>query len=395
MRILLVTGRYPWPTRRGDQLRAVQTVAALQQQHEVTLLTPAPPPGAPEPKWPDDVGAGLAVRIATYSAGASPLAGLSSLVAGRPLQTALFARVALAARVRALARDHDLVLLQLLRLEGALDALERSQPVLVDFIDSLSLHFSRRAAIDRPLLRPFWRFEAARLARAEARLLGRSVASWAIARRDVEALGERSPERPPTLVRLAVQSNDEATGPEPAAGNDSRRSVGFTGNLAYFPNHDAVNWFARHAWPALHAVRPDIEFVVAGHRPGRAISRMARSAGVRLVTSPPDLRGIVRATDVLVAPVRCGAGVPVKVLEAWGEGRPIVVSPWAARGTDGVSGEHFSVADTGEQWAQEICALLDDSERAAAMARDGRRLLERLHAPRAVRESILASIASL
>lgn len=42
MKILLVTSRYPWPPRRGDQMRAVQVLDFLADEHEVTLLAPAP-----------------------------------------------------------------------------------------------------------------------------------------------------------------------------------------------------------------------------------------------------------------------------------------------------------------------------------------------------------------
>ena len=39
MKILLVTSRYPWPPRRGDQMRALQMLDFLSVEHELTLLT--------------------------------------------------------------------------------------------------------------------------------------------------------------------------------------------------------------------------------------------------------------------------------------------------------------------------------------------------------------------
>ena len=47
LHVLLVTARYPWPPRRGDQLRACQMLELLSPEHRVTLLTPRPAAGQP------------------------------------------------------------------------------------------------------------------------------------------------------------------------------------------------------------------------------------------------------------------------------------------------------------------------------------------------------------
>ncbi|HBL29843.1 MAG TPA: hypothetical protein DD490_23650, partial [Acidobacteria bacterium] len=166
MRILLATSRYPWPPRRGDQIRAVQALDVLAGEHEVTLLAPEPAAGQPAPP------AGAPFRVELYRPHrAAVLPGLARAVGhGHPLQNALFYQPDLGRRLRELAPRADLGLLQLVRL-----AIHREDfgatPILVDLIDSLALNLARRAAVDHPLLRPPLRLEARRLAAAERRLI--------------------------------------------------------------------------------------------------------------------------------------------------------------------------------------------------------------------------------
>src|SRR5215210_7438082 len=68
MKILLTTSRYPWPPRRGDQMRAVQMLDFLVAEHEVTLLAPAPGKDQPPPP------AGTPYHIELYQAGGKPAA---------------------------------------------------------------------------------------------------------------------------------------------------------------------------------------------------------------------------------------------------------------------------------------------------------------------------------
>src|SRR5215207_2756726 len=143
MKILLVTSRYPWVPRRGDQMRALQMLDFLSSEHEVTLLTPAP--GRDQPPPPERA----PYRIEHYQpgGGAARFSGMArSVVKNQPLQSGLFHQADLGRKIRELAPRHDLGILQLVRL--ALHVKDFGDtPIVVDLIDSLSLNFSLRAAV--------------------------------------------------------------------------------------------------------------------------------------------------------------------------------------------------------------------------------------------------------
>lgn len=399
MKILLVTSRYPWPPRRGDQIRAVQALDILAAEHEVTLLTPETTGASPPPSdAPYRVELYRPVRTALTS-------GLARVLArGLPLQSALFYQPDLGRKLRELAPQADLGILQLVRLAVHLDDFGTT-PILADLIDSLALNTARRAEVDHPLLRPALRYEARLLDKAERHLADRSAGVLLVCERDRQDLIDRLPPElgdKVAVVRLAIPVNHSHPEGEPCEleGSGGREGsaplLAITGNLGYFVNVDAVTWWLRDVWPALHKARPDIRVVIAGDRPSGAVRRAVKRAGVELIDSPPDLRAIIAGATLSLAPMRCGSGVPIKILEAWAVGTPVVATPWAAAGTTGKPGEDFLVAGPHPaEWASAIRDLLDDPPARARLAENGRRRLASDYSAEAVRDQLLGAVEAL
>jgi glycosyltransferase involved in cell wall biosynthesis len=70
--------------------------------------------------------------------------------------------------------------------------------------------------------------------------------------------------------------------------------------------------------------------------------------------------------------MRGGAGQPMKIVEAWAAGVPVVATAWAAAGTTARPGEDLLVAGDPESWCRAIENLVDDAglrDRIAASAR--------------------------
>lgn len=399
MKILLATSRYPWPPRRGDQIRAVQALDFLSDEHEVTLLTPAPGKDLPPPPQ----GAPYRIELYEPSRTSALVPGMARvLIRNHPLQSGLFYQPDLGRRLRELAPRADLAILQLVRLGIHLKDFG-STPILVDLIDSLSLNFSLRADVDRLWLRPLLRLEARLLAIGERRLAERAAGVILVCERDRQALINRLPPdlgRKVSVVRLAVR---ERTAQPPLDqellwdGVETGPILAMTGNLGYFVNVDAIAWWLDEVWPAIRQARPDVRVVVAGDRPASAIRRaVARAgAGVRLVESPRDMRSILAQSTLALAPMRCGSGVPIKVLEAWAVGVPVIATPWAVAGTSGRQGEDFRIVGTHPiEWVTAVLELLNDPDARQRLAESGKRRLAADYSREVVRAQLLDVIGS-
>lgn len=220
------------------------------------------------------------------------------------------------------------------------------------------------------------RAEAWKLRRAEAAVhASPRVALFAeIAEEEVAARSAltRTPvvHVPPFLPPLAA--------PAPAERTTSGDTVLFLGALDNGNNADAARWLAAELGPALRAVRPATDLHVVGRRAPEALRRELAAAGVRATYDAPEVGSHLAAADVFVNPVRHGAGVNIKMVEAMAAGLPVVTTPVGARGLHWRDGEHLVVAEGVTGFRDAVAGLLDDPARRSALAKAGRAFVEGL-----------------
>lgn len=135
----------------------------------------------------------------------------------------------------------------------------------------------------------------------------------------------------------------------------------FVGGFAHAPNEDAVRWLAAEIFPSIRRRWPAARLVVAGWGADRLRLESGLRANARFVTgpSPEALRRLYAQARVVIAPLRWGAGVKLKCVEALREGVPLVTTSIGAQGLPDV--EHVAfVADDAEPLADAVVALLQD-----------------------------------
>jgi sugar transferase (PEP-CTERM/EpsH1 system associated) len=367
--VVFLATRFPVPPWRGDQVRAYHHLRLLGRRHEITcvVLTFAPPPRAARAEIE-----AMGVRVEVVPLGAlGAVPPLARVVGGdpRPLQALLYADRHARTRVARLLVGADLLHAQLLRTLAYLPA-ERPPAVVVDLVDALSANVARRAARTRGPVARVLRWEAARLARAEADLVRRGVPCLVVAESERTALGS------PATVHVVANGVDANAFPYVDGARPPARIV-FAGNLGYFPNVDAATWLARDILPRVRAAVPAAELRLVGARPARRVRALVAGSAVSLAASVPAIAPELAAATVAVVPLRAGSGLQNKVLEAMAAGTPVVATPRAVAGLDLVPGEHALVAEDAERLAAATVTLLRDPPRARALARAARALVER------------------
>ncbi len=129
------------------------------------------------------------------------------------------------------------------------------------------------------------------------------------------------------LLCLPFPTNTDSAPP----GFSERNGFCFLGNFRHPPNLDSVRWLLDH-WPAIRSKLPMAELHLYGAYPPAEISRHKGAQGIFAHGPVADHRSALRKHKVLLSPLRFGAGIKGKVLEAWGTGTPVIGSPLTFEG---------------------------------------------------------------
>ena len=245
-------------------------------------------------------------------------------------------------------------------------------------------------ATANPVRKLAFRLEAAKLDRFEPALFREAAALVPVSTTEAEQLRAELPSVPVLLVGSAVHGEP---GPRPAGATTMAGRILFSGTMSLPHNEEAVLWFAQEVFPRVQAGWPEASFVVAGRSPSPAVQRLAERAGVEVTGEVPDMGAVLRAADVVVAPVLHGAGIKVKVLEAALHGKPMVATPHAVEGTPFVAGVHLRCEATPARFADAVLDALRDPAGANRMAQAAYDLVVGTYCEPAVGDAFEAALA--
>ncbi len=134
----------------------------------------------------------------------------------------------------------------------------------------------------------------------------------------------------------------------------------FVAGFAHMPNQDAATWFVEFVLPQGRAQVPGARLAIVGSNPTLAVYALAgQSVSVTANVTDQQLRELYQSARVAVVPLRYGAGVKLKVVEALREGLPLVTTPVGAQGLPGL-GSIVSIHNEAAEMARAVCDLLTD-----------------------------------
>jgi glycosyltransferase involved in cell wall biosynthesis len=156
-------------------------------------------------------------------------------------------------------------------------------------------------------------------------------------------------------------------------GNSARpNSLIYTGSFRYGPNYDAMIWFIKEIFPAILARNPAVHLTITGDRADRSLppgSAVTHAGFVR------DVKSLIAGSAITIVPLRIGAGTRLKILEAMALGTPVVSTSKGAEGLEVQHGEHLLIADDPGDFSDAVLRLLHDPELSSHLAVRGSKLV--------------------
>jgi GT2 family glycosyltransferase/glycosyltransferase involved in cell wall biosynthesis len=178
---------------------------------------------------------------------------------------------------------------------------------------------------------------------------------------EVNEILARNPSLPVKAIPLYAFDQFEDEPPE----FDSREGLIFVGGFNHPPNSDGLVWFVNEVFPAVLEALPDIELHIVGSNMPDNLRRLeSRSIKVEGFLSDEKLDALYRRIRMSVVPLRFGAGVKGKVLEAMQKGIPVATTSIGAEGIPN-AGESLMVEDASQDLANCIVESYSDLEKLA------------------------------
>lgn len=136
-----------------------------------------------------------------------------------------------------------------------------------------------------------------------------------------------------------------------------RRDVMFIGGFGHKPNMDAVIWFVNKVWPLVRKSLPDLVFNIVGSNPPENIKNLANSRiKVWGTVSDEELKQIYRTVRMSIIPLRFGAGVKGKVVEAIFNKVPVLTTSIGAEGINNDS-DILTIEDDPVSFAAQLISM--------------------------------------
>ncbi|MFN5167373.1 MAG: TIGR03087 family PEP-CTERM/XrtA system glycosyltransferase [Pseudomonadota bacterium] len=376
--LLVLPHRMPYPPDKGDKVRSHHLLRHLARRHRVFVGTFVDDL-ADEAHLPALRAACAGLHAERLRPAAARVASLGALAAGGPLTMHYYRSAALADWVARTVCEQqiDAALVFSSAMAQYLEP-HPGLPMLVDFVDVDSAKWAAYAPRHRWPLGWLYRREGRTLLAAERRIAQRARMSFFATAKEAELFRGLAPES-----RERVDSFDNGVDAEhfdPALAfaspfGDEPPPLVFTGAMDYWPNVDAVAWFAREVLPALRRRRPQLRLWIVGRPPAPAVRELAADpgAGVVVTGTVPDVRPYLRHAGVVVAPLRLARGIQNKILEAMAMARPVVAAASCVEAMHALDGRDLLAAAEPQQYLQAMERLLDHPAEAATLGAAARR----------------------
>jgi glycosyltransferase involved in cell wall biosynthesis len=247
-----------------------------------------------------------------------------------------------------------------------------AQPTVMDTQDVATVSAYRRTrTTHNPLVKGYYFVQWLFWLRYEARFYARFAKVLTLTEQDATALRIFTPELDVHVGAVGV----EIPSALPKLGAQ-QQSIGFLANFAHLPNVDAARYFISEILPLIRRELPAVKFLVAGKNPPVTLLREA-GPGVDFVGYVEDVSSFYAGVELVVAPLRLGGGIKIKVLEAMACGKPVITTSIGAEGIAAQNEGALLICDTPAEMAREVVRLLREPDQAKRVGDGGQQLVVR------------------
>jgi sugar transferase (PEP-CTERM/EpsH1 system associated) len=372
--LLFLSHRIPYPPNKGDKIRSYNLLKYLAQHFDIHLGTFID--DEDDLQWiPEMEKLCTTCHCVQINPLRARLLSLTGLLTGDALSVAFYRNSAMTQWVRTTCDKFDID--QVLVYSSAMARFTSGTPMarkVIDYVDVDSDKWRQYASTKPWPLSAIYRREASKLLGFEREVISDFDAGLFVSAAEADVFRQLAPE---AAAKIGFYNNGVDSGyfqPSLDIANPysaGEQAIVFTGAMDYWPNIDAVQWYADEVLPQLREQHPELVFYIVGSNPSRAVQQLASREGVVVTGRVPDVRPYLQHAIAAVAPMRIARGVQNKVLEGMAMAKPVVVSDMGLEGIACKHGEGVLIANNVQENVDIMGALVrEDSGRHGEFARD-------------------------
>ena len=151
-----------------------------------------------------------------------------------------------------------------------------------------------------------------------------------------------------------------------------RKDFVFIGNFLHEPNWNAVQYLKETIWPLIREQLPQAVLNIYGAYPSQKVLQLhLPKEGFLIKGRAPKAQEVISNARIVLAPLRFGAGVKGKLIEAMQCGTPSVTTAIGAESMHNILPWNGFIADDPQSFANEAVQLYNDKKRWLAAQNNG------------------------
>jgi sugar transferase (PEP-CTERM/EpsH1 system associated) len=377
-KILMISSRVPYPLTSGYKIRVYNLGKILSKYYNVDLIT-----ADAEGIGNKYISALKKVFNEVIVFNLDKITCLKNLFAGiflnRPLQVSLYYSKELQKWFDVHYREYDLIWCVYIRTAVYTKNIKIDK--IIDLTDAISLHYQRAYKNSNLLWKAIYKEESRRVLPYEMNCLKSFDKAFVVSDVDKEYLENNfrrihHTSSTPNLSTLSMGINEKVF-LKSKYDIKEENWITFLGKMDYAPNVDAVVYFVKQIFPLIKKQNKEIKFMIVGTSPSKKVKSLQDIEGVKVTGFVEDPYMYLRKSKVVVAPIRFGAGIQNKVLEAMGLGKAVVTTPIVAKSIGAKNNFNIMIAKTDKEFYKKIMLLLGNANLRTEIGSRAKDLIER------------------
>ena len=152
------------------------------------------------------------------------------------------------------------------------------------------------------------------------------------------------------------------------------RDILFFGAMSREENYLSAIWFVDNVMPKLQEL--NVRFLIAGSNPPEILKKK-ESKAVKILGYTSDMAKYFSSCICLVAPLKLGAGIKVKILEAMSAGIPVLTNEIGIEGIEAVNEKEYILCSSPDEYADSIRRLLSDRHLGEELSLNSKRFIKK------------------